>query len=170
MNLIAFIGIGTLIEDSFDSSLDSEFRVALKKLYKKDTLTKSKALEELKNLIETKSTEDCLQILPYWSKSYTKLSLDNDRRIREQCQLNHERLCSRVTKNLAPYLKTIMPYWILAQSDSHAPTSRLAEQSFKNTFNEAKRPEVVFFARDEIINVLQDYLIVQTYKTLSDLK
>ena len=84
--------------------------------------------------------------------------------------MNHGILCAKVTKNLAPHLKTIMPYWLIAQSDSHSPTSRLAEQSFKTTFNETKRPEVVFFARDEILNVLYDYLIVQTHKTLSDMK
>ena len=39
---MAPIGIGTLLEDAFDSSLDTDFRVALKKLYKKDSLTKSK--------------------------------------------------------------------------------------------------------------------------------
>ena len=37
-----FEGIGTLMEESFDSNLDSDFRVALKKLYKKDLLTKIK--------------------------------------------------------------------------------------------------------------------------------
>jgi hypothetical protein len=114
----------------------------------------NKALDELKNLIETKSSKECETVLPYWAKSYTKLCLDNDRKIREQCQQNHEKLCAKVTKSLAPYLKTIMPYWILAQSDMHVPTSRIAETAFKSTFNEAKRPEVVLFARDEILNVI----------------
>lgn len=69
------IGIGTLMEDSFDSNIDSDFRMVLKKLSKKDTLTKIKTLEELKNLIDTKSQEDCVNIVPYWAKSYTKLSI-----------------------------------------------------------------------------------------------
>lgn len=67
--------MGTLLEDAFDSSIDSDFRMALKKLYKKDALTKFKALEEFKGLVESKSQEDCVAILPYWSKSYTKLTL-----------------------------------------------------------------------------------------------
>ena len=47
-----------------------------------------------------------------------------------------------------------MPYWILAQSDIYAPASRLAETAFKATFNEVKQPEVVYFAKDEILNVI----------------
>jgi hypothetical protein len=63
-----------------------------------------------------------------------------------------------------------MPYWILAQADTHVPAARLATKAFKSTFNETKQPEVVYFARDEILTVINDYLIVQTVKTLSDLK
>ena len=44
---IAPIGVGTLLEDSFDSSLDPDFRMVLKKLFKKDSLTKLKVKETL---------------------------------------------------------------------------------------------------------------------------
>jgi hypothetical protein len=148
-----------LLEESFDPNLDSDFRVVLKKLSKKDNLTKLKALDELKNLIEIKSVEECVLILPYWTKTYTKLVLDMNRKIREQCQLNHEKIVFKVNKNIASYLKTLVPYWILAQSDSYMPTSRLAESSFQNTFNDNKRPEVVYFAREEIINVCINFFV-----------
>ena len=36
------------MEDSFDSNLDSDFRLALKKLYKKDVLTKQKVNSKFK--------------------------------------------------------------------------------------------------------------------------
>ena len=149
-----------MLEESFDPNLDSDFRVVLKKLSKKDNLTKLKALDELKNLIEIKSVEECVLILPYWTKSYTKLVLDMNRKIREQCQLNHEKIVFKVNKNIASYLKTLVPYWILAQSDSYMPTCRLAESSFQNTFNENKRPEVVYFAREEILNVCNNFFCI----------
>ena len=63
-----------------------------------------------------------------------------------------------------------MPYWLLAQADSFIPAGRIAESSFKTMFNEAKQPEVVLFAKNEILNVLHEYLIVETPKTLSDMK
>ena len=85
---------------------------------------------------------------------------DNDRKIRELCQQTHERFCGKVNKNIAPHLKTIMPYWILAQSDTHASASRIAENSFKATFSEAKQPEVVYFAKDEILNVRKSCFVI----------
>jgi hypothetical protein len=97
-------------------------------------------------------------------------SKDNDRKIRELCQQTHEKLCNKVNKSIAPHLKTIMPYWLLAQADSFIPAGRVAENSFKTMFNETKQPEVVLFAKDDILNVLYDYLIVETAKTLSDMK
>lgn len=69
------IGAGMLLDDAFDASLDGDLKMSLRKLSKKDPLTKSKALDELKSLIELKSTDDCVAILPYWSKSFTKLAL-----------------------------------------------------------------------------------------------
>jgi hypothetical protein len=75
-----------------------------------------------------------------------------------------------VTKSIAPHLKTIMPYWLLAQSDTFPSASKIADSCFKTMFNEAKQPEVVYFAREEILSTFHDYLIVETAKTLSDLK
>lgn len=95
---------------------------------------------------------------------------DADRKVRETTQQTHEKLCSKVNKSLAPHLKTIMPYWILAQADTYQQASKIAESSFKTMFNETKQPEVVYFAREEILNVLHDLLLVQTAKTLSDMK
>jgi hypothetical protein len=86
------------------------------------------------------------------------------------CQSTHEKLCTKVNKHLAPYLKHIIPYWLLAQADTASLANRIAESSFKAVFNQTKQPEVVYFAREEILNVLYDYLIVQTHKSLSDLK
>lgn len=167
---ISSIGKGTFLDDSFDSNVDPDFRMVLKKLTKKDTLTKTKTLDELKNLIDTKSEDDCVNIVSYWAKFYTKLSIDNDRKIRELCQQNHEKLCIKVNKNLAPHIKTIMPYWLMAQCDSYFAAAKIAENSFKSMFNENKQPEVIYFCRDEILNTLQDFLLVQTAKTLSDMK
>ena len=65
------------MEESFDSNLDGDLRAALRKLYKKDMQTKLKAMDELKALIESKSQEDCIPLIPYWAKCYTKLTLVN---------------------------------------------------------------------------------------------
>ncbi len=69
------LGVGTLMEESFDSNLDGDLRAALRKLYKKDMQTKLKALDELGCLIESKSQDECIPLIPYWAKCYTKLTL-----------------------------------------------------------------------------------------------
>ncbi len=69
------LGVGTLMEESFDSNLDGDLRAALRKLYKKDMQTKLKALDELSCLIESKSQEECIPLISYWAKCYTKLTL-----------------------------------------------------------------------------------------------
>jgi len=142
------------MEESFDKNVDSDFRMALRKLQKKDTQTRLKALEELKNLIEIKTQEECIAIVFYWSKPYAKLTIDNERKIRETCQQTHEKLVQKIGKSIAPILKNIMPYWILAQADSFLSSARIAESAFKSTFNQEKQPEVVRFAKDEITNVI----------------
>jgi len=142
------------MEESFDKNVDSDFRMALRKLQKKDTQTRLKALEELKNLIEIKTQEECIAIVSYWSKPYAKLTIDNERKIRETCQQTHEKLVQKIGKSIAPILKNILPYWILAQADSFLSSARIAESAFKSTFNQEKQPEVVRFAKDEITNVI----------------
>ena len=145
-------------------------------------------MDELKGLVASKSLDECKSILPYWSKSYTKLSIvsiehnsrsnhckqqlniqqqqqqnnqkDNDRKIRETCQQLHERLCSKVSKSLAPHLKTIMPYWILAMSDTYNAARQVAETAFRTTFNEAKQPDVINFAKEEILSVRHTYTYI----------
>ena len=74
-HLLTPMGSGMLLDDAFDAGLDGDLKMSLRKLSKKDPLTKCKALDELKALIDIKTTDECVTILPYWSKSFTKLAL-----------------------------------------------------------------------------------------------
>jgi hypothetical protein len=53
---------------------------------------------------------------------------------------------------------------MLAQCDTYANASSKAQNSFKNIFSDTKQPEVINFAKHEIINVCA---IFQTNKTKS---
>ena len=79
---------------------------------------------------------------------------DNDRKIREITQQTNEKFCLKVNKNLAPHLKTIIPYWVYAQCDPYSSASSKAQAAFKSVFSEAKQPEVINFAKNEILNVI----------------
>lgn len=60
-------------------------------------------------------------------------------------------------KNLAPHIKTILPIWLMAQCDSYAPAASKAKFLYTKLFSgESKQADVVYFARNEILNTLTD--------------
>ncbi|XP_007493198.1 E3 ubiquitin-protein ligase listerin isoform X1 [Monodelphis domestica] len=174
-----FIGFGTSQSDlgyvpavqgaeEIDSLVDSDFRVVLRKLSKKDVTTKLKAMQEFGTMCDQREAEVVKGVLPYWPRIYCKISLDYDRRVREATQIAFERLILKVKKHLAPHLKSLMGYWLIAQCDSYAPAATAAKQAFEAAFPPSKQSEALVFCKDEIINVLQDHLLKETPDTLSD--
>lgn len=87
MHLVQYPSIGNVsvsraqdqTEDGVDLSVPDDFRIVFKKLLKKDTVTKCKALQELSALVQTAKRDDVLQALPYWPTVYRKLGQDVDR-------------------------------------------------------------------------------------------
>lgn len=73
--------------------------------------------------------------------------------MRESTHKAHEVLICRVGRNIAPYLKQIMPFWLTSQYDSYAPASSAAKSSFNSAFPPVKQPDVFVFTKDAIINV-----------------
>ncbi|XP_053603510.1 E3 ubiquitin-protein ligase listerin isoform X2 [Plodia interpunctella] len=149
----------TLAAVTLDAGLDPELAMCIKKLNKKDPITKTKALQELTELVNKSSVEDVVATLPSWSHFYKTLSVDGDCKVRECTQVCHGaivRVCGRRT---APHLKQLLPPWLQAQYDDHAPAQTQAQLSLKNTFPDAKLPEVIAFCKTEIFEFLEDNLI-----------
>ncbi|XP_008588259.1 PREDICTED: E3 ubiquitin-protein ligase listerin [Galeopterus variegatus] len=174
-----FIGFGTSQSDlgyvpaiqgaeEIDSLVDSDFRMVLRKLSKKDVTTKLKAMQEFGAMCTERDTEIVKGVLPYWPRIFCKISLDHDRRVREATQQAFEKLILKVKKHLAPYLKSLMGYWLMAQCDTYTPAAFAAKDAFEAAFPPSKQPEAIAFCKDEIISVLQDHLIKETPDTLSD--
>uniref|UniRef100_A0A2I3MFL7 E3 ubiquitin-protein ligase listerin n=1 Tax=Papio anubis TaxID=9555 RepID=A0A2I3MFL7_PAPAN len=174
-----FIGFGTSQSDlgyvpaiqgaeEIDSLVDSDFRMVLRKLSKKDVTTKLKAMQEFGTMCTERDTETVKGVLPYWPRIFCKISLDHDRRVREATQQAFEKLILKVKKQLAPYLKSLMGYWLMAQCDTYTPAAFAAKDAFEAAFPPSKQPEAIAFCKDEITSVLQDHLIKETPDTLSD--
>ncbi|KAM9245484.1 E3 ubiquitin-protein ligase listerin [Leptosomus discolor] len=174
-----FIGFGTSQSDlgyvpavqgaeEIDSLVDADFRMVLRKLSKRDITTKLKAMQEFGTMCKERETEVVKGVLPYWPRIYCKISLDHDRRVREATQQSFEQLILKVKKHLAPYLKSIMGYWLIAQCDTYSPAASAAKVAFEKAFPSSKQPEALVFCKDEILNVLQDHLLKETPDTLSD--
>ncbi|KAM6314161.1 E3 ubiquitin-protein ligase listerin isoform 2-T2 [Podargus strigoides] len=174
-----FIGFGTSQSDlgyvpavqgaeEIDSLVDADFRMVLRKLSKRDITTKLKAMQEFGTMCKEREAEVVKGVLPYWPRIYCKISLDHDRRVREATQQSFEQLILKVKKHLAPYLKSIMGYWLIAQCDTYSPAASSAKVAFETAFPSSKQPEALAFCKDEILNVLQDHLLKETPDTLSD--
>ncbi|XP_037688795.1 E3 ubiquitin-protein ligase listerin isoform X1 [Choloepus didactylus] len=174
-----FIGFGTTQSDlgyvpaiqgaeEIDNLVDSDFRMVLRKLSKKDVTTKLKAVQEFGTMCTERETEIVKGVLPYWPRIFCKISLDHDRRVREATQQAFEKLILKVKKHLAPYLKSLMGYWLMAQCDTYTPAAAAAKDAFEAAFPPSKQPEAIAFCKDEITSVLQDHLIKETPDTLSD--
>ena len=67
-----------------DSSLDGETQVLLKKLGKRDTTTKLKALVELHATLRDKGAEWAAEFLPHWCLAFGRLAADISWQVREQ--------------------------------------------------------------------------------------
>ncbi|XP_043927953.1 E3 ubiquitin-protein ligase listerin-like [Protopterus annectens] len=81
-----FIGFGACQNDlgyvpvvqgaeEIDSLVDAEFRLVLRKLYKRDATTKLKAMHEFAAMCKEREPEVIKGVIPYWSRIYCKISL-----------------------------------------------------------------------------------------------
>uniref|UniRef100_A0A9J8C377 E3 ubiquitin-protein ligase listerin n=1 Tax=Cyprinus carpio carpio TaxID=630221 RepID=A0A9J8C377_CYPCA len=142
--------------------------MVLRKLSKRDAVTKLKAVQEFGTMCQERQPDVVKGVLPYWPRIYCRISMDHDRRVREATQQAFEQLVLKVKRNLAPYLKSIMGHWLISQCDTYSPAASAASAAFQAAFPLNKQPEAISFCKDEILNVLQDNLLKETADTLSD--
>ncbi|XP_075053231.1 E3 ubiquitin-protein ligase listerin [Mixophyes fleayi] len=174
-----FIGFGSSQSDlgyvpavqgaeEVDNLVDADFRMVLRKLSKRDVTTKLKAMQEFGAMCKERDKEIVRGVLTYWPRNYCKISLDHDRRVREATQQAFEQLILKVKKYLAPHLKSLMGFWLIAQCDTYSPAASAARVAFEAAFPPHKQPEALAFCKDEIVNVLLDHLLKETPDSLSD--
>lgn len=154
--------------EEIDNLVDADFRLVLRKISKRDVVTRLKAVQDFGALCQERDSEAVKGVLPYWPRIYCKISVDYDRRIREATQIAFEQLVLKVRRNLAPFLKSLMGHWILSQCDTYTPAASAAWKAFQAAFSLAKQPEALSFCKEEILSVLQDILLKETANTLSD--
>lgn len=155
--------------DSFDAAISPQTQIILRKLSKKDPMTKKKALQELHELIEQSDVEVLKNILPLWPKYYLNLASDPEHTVREQTQTVLQLLMAKCKKAMAPYLKLLVPVWLGSRFDTYAPAASIASQSFRDTFagNANRSREVCMHCQVEILEYATRNLTFHTAATLS---
>uniref|UniRef100_A0A1A9X109 E3 ubiquitin-protein ligase listerin n=1 Tax=Glossina brevipalpis TaxID=37001 RepID=A0A1A9X109_9MUSC len=154
------------LPDTFDASITPQYQLVLKKLSKKDPMTKKKALREFIGLVSHSELEEMKTILPLWPKFYHNLASDPEHNVRELSQTALNLLVSKCKKAIAPYLKQLIPVWLASQFDNYAPAASIASACFTETFTNRIR-EVCLHCRYEIIDYATRNLTFHTPATLS---
>ncbi|KAL9902258.1 E3 ubiquitin-protein ligase listerin [Glossina fuscipes fuscipes] len=154
------------LPDTFDASITPQYQLILKKMSKKDSMTKKKALQEFINLISHSELEEMKTILPLWPKFYHNLASDPEHNVRELTQTVLHLLVSKCKKTIAPYLKQLIPVWLASHFDNYAPAASIASTCFTETFTNRIR-EVCLHCRYEIVDYAIRNLTFHTPATLS---
>ncbi|EDO46720.1 predicted protein [Nematostella vectensis] len=144
--------------------------MVMRKLTKRDAVTKLKAMQEFTELCKKSSSDAIEGVLPYWPRLFNKLAVDTDHRVREATQDAMEQLMFRVGRGLAPHLKSVISIWMSAQFDTYAPVSSAAQRSFQAAFAPEKQKSAIVFCKEVLCEFVKDNLLNQTASTLSDPK
>jgi len=153
-----YIGFGSMDAQMY-TSLSADYQVVFKKLSKKDTITKLKALEELNELfgkIDTESNPE--PIIARFSREFAQLMESNERQIRESALNTLRVLATKVGRKLAPHLRSYIGPWLCAQFDPESVVRTAAKNSFTAAIAEKKHSEAISRLRVDILNFIREKL------------
>ena len=147
---------------------DSELLVLSKKLLKKDGTTKLRAIQDLSTVLKTKSESTISEFLSYYVYCFPRLSIEDQRSVREQLGNVLTSIVSVEKRLLAPHMKALIgPWWMLTGD----PASEVAESAI-SAYNSAIPPK----KRQPVLAYLGPSIIAEAAKnirhrpeTLSDL-
>ncbi|CAK9795315.1 E3 ubiquitin-protein ligase listerin [Anthophora quadrimaculata] len=149
------------------NNVDSNFQIVLKKMNKKDTTTKCKALQEFAVMCKNSESSAVEGMLPFWPRLYCALAIDVEHRVRESAQLAHAAVVKRVGKGIAMYLKQVAGTWFTSQHDTYPPAASAASNSFNNTFPQKKVIDAIVHCQREILTYICDNITMHTPQSLS---
>ena len=146
--------------------------VAFKNLQKKDSTTKTKALEELDAFLtpaENSQPEVENAILEAWSTLYPRASIDSSRRVRGLAHALQGRIAAACGKRVAKHMPTVVGAWLSGTYDSDKAVKKFARDSFQLVFTSAEKQGGVWKAfRSPLFEYCRNALLDETPNTLSD--
>ncbi|XP_010256980.1 PREDICTED: E3 ubiquitin-protein ligase listerin [Nelumbo nucifera] len=156
-------------DDAFPfSDVDSEIAQHLKRLGRKDPITKLKALTSLADLFKQKSGEDIVQIIPQWAFEYKRLLQDYNREVRRATNDTMTNFVITVGRGLAPHLKSLMGPWWFSQFDPVPEVYQSARRSLQAAFPaQEKRLDALSLCANEILLYIEENLKL-TPQAISD--
>ncbi|KAK1146565.1 hypothetical protein N8T08_002995 [Aspergillus melleus] len=151
---------------------EPQLAIAFKNFLKKDEVTRTRALDELKDFVSgVESSRGTLDdgFLEAWVKIYPRASIDLSRRVRQTAYTIQGSVSSLVGKRIARFLPKVVGAWLAGLYDNDKPVHRSALESFTRVFStDEKRKGVWKVYQTSILDFVDDVILQQTPQTLSD--
>ncbi|KAI4752572.1 hypothetical protein E4T52_15222 [Aureobasidium sp. EXF-3400] len=148
---------------------DPNVGVAFKNLTKKDSTTKTKALEELQQYVSVPDQQIEEPVLEAWVKLYPRLSIDSARRVRQLAHNVLGHIATKSGKRMAKHMSRIAGPWLAGAQDSDRAAARAAQDALKLVFNTPEKLQSLGKAfQQPILEHCRDALLNETVQTLSD--
>eukprot|EP01135_Chromosphaera_perkinsii_P009750 Nk52_evm15s1869 gene=Nk52_evmTU15s1869 len=129
-----FGGVAGDDDDERDVGMDPEWTVSMGKLRKKDGTTKTKGLQELKSLIESKPVESVKLAYGIWPRLFNRLSIDVDVKVRELANVVMGAFGLKLKKGIATELKSLFANWYCNSFDISREVADAAKTSLNACF------------------------------------
>eukprot|EP00250_Pteridium_aquilinum_P021475 c25138_g1_i1 orf=481-6414(-) len=155
-------------EKDYQWDVDGEATLHLRRLSKKDSTTRVKALKALIVIFKERPANELCQLLPNWIFEYKKLVQDESQQVREGTHNAMSAIAVSVGRGLAPHLRMVMGAWWVSQFDPVREVSTAAQQSFQVAFQgPPKRLEALMFCASDVLTHI-DGLFKLSPQTISE--
>lgn len=114
---------------------DEELNFSIKKLNKKDAITKEKALDDLVNLIETKDVDVLNDAFPHFVQVYKRNAIyESNHLIRDLFNKRLGSWAKKLDRKITSHLKSLLPMWWLAMFDPTRECAFSARAALQGVF------------------------------------
>ncbi|KAL3475905.1 hypothetical protein BJX99DRAFT_228829 [Aspergillus californicus] len=151
---------------------EPQLAIAFKNFSKKDEVTRTKALDDIKSHVSDVEKEGGTLddgFLEAWVRIYPRASIDLYRRVRQIAHSVQGSIAYIVGKRIARFLPKVIGAWLAGVYDNDKPVHQSAVESFTRVFStDEKRKGVWKVYQSAILDFVDDVILQQTALTLSD--
>ncbi|PHH71291.1 hypothetical protein CDD82_6599 [Ophiocordyceps australis] len=157
---------------SLNALSDPHLVVSLKNLNKKDSITKTKALDDLLLHLRTHAQDEAASVddalLDVWAQLYPRTSIDNSRRVRELSHTLQFELAKTARKRMERYMPKVVGAWLAGLYDRDRVVARAAKNGLASLLTSPEKM-AAFWAkcRSHILDFATQ-AVQETQDTLSD--
>ncbi|KIW05610.1 uncharacterized protein PV09_03481 [Verruconis gallopava] len=154
---------------NLSSISDSNIVVAFKNLSKRDSITKTKALEDLQGQLIDRGGDIEDGILEAWTNVYPRTSIDTERRVRQLAHTLQGHIAAKSGKRIAKRMPIVVGAWLAGLYDTDKAVAKAASESLSQVFATAEKRQALWRAyQDPLLDFCRDVFDKESPQTLSD--